>query len=148
MQSRPRNSDTSQLKHCTDFEYILLGDLRDQLRDPLDTQNTRWMLAVIEALLDQMPEEHRLKSRGGYLAEVLEEFPNWNHEVRNLKSEQYQLYDTLSDLRDQLEDGSFTEASAQFMKVAVENWIATFVSHRRNEQTLLQTALNLDIGGG
>ena len=60
----------TDLRQCTEFEYILLGDLRDLLEDPPSDENRKWLVAVLDALIDTLPKEFALKSRD-YPSEVV-----------------------------------------------------------------------------
>ena len=136
-----------QLRRCTELEYLLLGDLREMLEEQTTPQSRKWMLAVLDTLLDMLPREHRLKSLDGYLAEVLTEFPNWSVHVDRLEAEHYDLYDRLSDLRDALEDGSPQGQAANSLRFSLQQWMEAFARHRRHESDLLVSSVNIDIGG-
>lgn len=138
----------AQLRRCTELEYLLLGDLREMLEEPVSPQGRNWMLAVIDTLLDMLPREHRLKSVDGYLSEVLQEFPNWTGHVDRLEAQHYDLYDRLSDLRDELEVETLDRTAAQMLRYSLHEWMEAFVAHRRRESALMQSAVNTDIGGG
>ena len=72
------------LRTCCEFEYILIGDLRDLLDDAPSEETRRWTLAVLDALLDTLPKEFALKSQDGYLSDVLDEYPSWDNAVERL----------------------------------------------------------------
>src|SRR3990172_6700611 len=95
-----RGPSRQRIEDCTALEYILLGDLRDLLEDDVDQFTRPWLLAVLDALLDTLPREFRLKSRDGYLQEVLEEYPSWYRHVEGLRQEHEALYHNLRELRD------------------------------------------------
>ena len=139
---------TSSLRRCNELEYILFGDLRELLEEPLDKQNRKWIGAILDTLLEALPQEHRLKSADGYMAEVLEEFPNWSGQVDALESEYFDIYDRLADLRDDLGDPRRQTSSASAVRVGLSEWMQSFLTHKENESTLLQTAINLEVGGG
>lgn len=141
------NSPRVQLQRCTELEYLLLGDLREMLEAQTTPQSRRWMLAVLDTLLDMLPREHRLKSLDGYLSEVLSEFPNWSIHVDRLEAEHYDLYDRLSDLRDELEDEDPPGQAANSVRYSLQKWMEAFAQHRRMESELLVSAVNIDIGG-
>ncbi|MFV0446808.1 MAG: hypothetical protein ACK5Q5_24820 [Planctomycetaceae bacterium] len=138
----------TQLRRCTELDYLLLGDLREMLEEPLTTQTRKWMLSVLDVLLDNLPQEHRLKSVDGYLGEVLQEFPNWQGRVDRLESQHYELYDRLSDLRDDLEVDALESSVAQALRYGLHEWMEALVAHRLQETDLLQSAVNTDLGGG
>lgn len=141
-------SSAAQLQRCSELEYLLLGDLREMLEERLTPLTRRWMLSVLDVLLEHLPREHRLKSTDGYLAEVLHEFPNWSSRVHRLESRHYALYDRLSDLRDALEDDDHDAAAVTLLRYSLQEWMAAFLEHRHGELDLLQAAINTDLGGG
>lgn len=148
MHGSPAPAQAAQLRRCAELEYLLLGDLREMLEEPVTPQGRNWMLAVVDTLLDMLPHEHRLKSIDGYLSEVLTEFPNWTGHVDRLEAQHYDLYDRLSDLRDELEVETLDRTAANALKYSLQEWMEAFVQHRRRESDLLQSAMCTDIGGG
>lgn len=146
--NRSSKWSAAQLRRWTELDYLLLGDLREMLEEPLSPQSRKWMLSVLDVLLDNLPREHRLKSVDGYLNEVLTEFPNWSGHVDRLESQHYELYDRLSDLRDDLEVDTLETQSVQGLRYSLEEWMLALMNHRLQETNLLLAAVNTDIGGG
>lgn len=141
-------SREASLRQCSELQYILLGDLREMLDEPLTPQTRCWMLAVVDTLLEMIPREHRLMSVDGYLSEVLSEFPNWTSRVDKLEAEHFGLFDRLSDLRDELEQQRTERTATQTLKLSLQNWMTAFAAHRRHESALILDAVNVEIGGG
>jgi hypothetical protein len=139
---------SEELRTCTELEYILLGDLRDLLEEPPSEENSRWLLAVLDALLDALPREFELKSQDGYLSEVLLEFPNWENHVERLEQQHVELFESLHDLREQIVARHPLEEIAQRLRVDLQEWLAAFVALHRQEQNLVLTAVNLEVGTG
>jgi hypothetical protein len=146
--SAPTPSSAAQLRRCSELEYLLLGDLREMLEEPFTPRSRRWMLAVLDVLLEMIPREHRLTAAEGYLAEVLQEFPNWSARVDELQSQHYELYDRLWDLRDELEVDSLDRPAMAALRYSLKEWMEQMLAHRSRESNLLMAALNTDIGGG
>ncbi|HXY35780.1 MAG TPA: hypothetical protein VEI07_16215 [Planctomycetaceae bacterium] len=136
------------LEDYTALEYILLGDLRDLLEEPADQFTRRWLVAVLDALLDTLPREMALKESSGYLNEVLDEYPSWYRHVEDLQNEQRLLVLSLQALRDRLDSAGPYERDAKRVNEAVRQWMNRFKAHRRHETRLLQTAMNLEVGCG
>lgn len=90
------------LEEFTSLEYILLGDLRDLLEEEFSEQTSRWLSAVLDALLEALPQELALKSEDGFLEEVLCDHPHWEPQVERLRSEYVRLCVWLEELRDRL----------------------------------------------
>ena len=142
------SSSSESLKRYTELEYILVGDLRDILEDPIDDDNLRWILAVLDALLDTLPVEFELKRQGGYLREVLERHPNWLCHVTTLESQHRRLCRKLRELRNRLDDPAEVQTAAQQLKSELNEWTDGFEAHNKQEVQLLQTAMNLEVGVG
>src|SRR5260221_8654966 len=68
--------DARLLEQYTSLEYILLGDLRDILEESLDRESRRWLIAVLDALLETLPREFDLEEHDGYMAEILYSYAN------------------------------------------------------------------------
>ncbi|MGH7199629.1 MAG: hypothetical protein ACREJB_03430 [Planctomycetaceae bacterium] len=147
-QSNGEQTSWHQLRECASLKYILLGDLRDLLEEPAGPLTSKWLLAVLDALLDTLPREFELKQQGGYLEEVLEQFPNWSGEVYRLRDEYEELCQKLQDLRDQVAmEAPFTEIAAEVDR-DLREWMTHLTAHTRHEHRVLQTAFNLDVGIG
>ena len=136
------------LEECATFEYILLGDLRDLLEEPTDEMTCKWLLAVLGALLQTLPRDFELQDEGGYLAEVIEAFPNWSVQVDRLLQERETLFSNLRRLRERItQEIPFSEI-AQKVRHDLHGWVTSFVAFQRHERRLVQTAFNLDVGVG
>ncbi len=138
-------STDCRLLQCTELEYILLGDLRDLLEEPADAETARWMSAVLDALLDTLPEEFEIKSQDGYMREVLKDFPNWDSEVEKLEDEHYALYCQLNDLRNDLVSDDYS-LTAKRLRSKLSDWMTAFRKHRSTERSLVLMAANVEIG--
>jgi hypothetical protein len=141
-------SACESLEDYTALEYILLGDLRDLLEEPADQYTRRWLVAVLDALLETLPRQMALKESTGYLNEVLDEYPSWYRHVEDLQSEQRLLELSLQALRDRLETAGPYERDAMRVNSTVRQWMNRLTAHRRHETRLLQTAMNLECGCG
>ncbi len=140
-------STNRRLLQCTELEYILLGDLRDLLEEPADNETAHWLEAVLDALLDTLPEEFALKSDHGYLQVVLDRFPNWDTQVSRLELGYSQLLLGLEDLRDKLNGGDDFQRIASDVSSDLENWMTNFVQHHQQERELVSMAATYDVGG-
>jgi hypothetical protein len=136
------------LEDYTALEYILLGDLRDLIEVRADQYTRRWLIAVLDALLDTLPRQMALKESSGYLNEVLDEFPSWYRHVEDLQNEQRLLVLSLQALRDRLETAGPYERDAVRVNSTVRQWMNRLLAHRRHETRMLQTAMNLEVGCG
>lgn len=130
------------------LELSLLEDLHDLLLEPLDAKTTRWILAVLDVLLETLPSEIEFKEHDGYLSEVTDVQPSWCGAVDKLHEEHAALFDELHDLRRALLRQSGTPAMANRVLTNLQHWMHGLEAHHHHENRLLQTAMNLDIGGG
>lgn len=136
------------LADMTTMEYILLGDLRDLLEEQPDEQTAKWLVAILDALIDMLPRELAVKSRDGYLEDVLEEHPHWEAQVQQLHAEYKVLCVRLGVFRDQLLSRTPYAAIATQLREDLRDWMNALQAHHRHETRLMQTAVNLEVGGG
>lgn len=137
-----------QLEDCTSLEYILIGDLRDLLEEPANGETYRWLSAVLDALLDTLPRERKLKEQGGYLGNVLEEYPSWSNQVEQLQQQQNALYKKLRILRSSLENEHCFVRAASEVREELRVWMHALEAHHRHERRLVQAAFTVDVGVG
>ncbi len=136
------------LEEYATLEYILMGDLRDLLEEPPDDETRKWLLVVLDALLDTLPREFDLQEDDGYMTEVLDNYPNWLGAVEKLQLERDSLFQKLKDLHDQVaQEDSFTEI-ANLVRLELRDWMITLIAYHRHENRLMQTAMNLEVGVG
>jgi len=137
------------LTDCVALEYILLGDLRDLLEETPDKRDCKWLMAVLDTLLETLPKEDELQENGGgYLSEVVENFPNWSGEVDRLQQKRYELYEKLSSLRYRISSHRSFSQIAEEVRLDLKDWMQAFVAQNRLECRILQNAFNLDVGIG
>jgi hypothetical protein len=136
------------LEDVTSMEYILLGDLRDLLEEPFDDVTFKWLTAVVDALLQTLPQEFSRQNDGGYLSEVVEEDPNWYRYVTQLAEERRAIFRRLCDVRQHLAATRDIEQIADELRNELRAWMFRITALHRHERRLLQTAFNLDVGTG
>lgn len=140
-------SSATRIMECTELGYILMGDLRDLLEDPSAPETVHWLEAILDALLNTIPEEFALKSDDGYLREVLEDFPNWQSKVERLEDEYYALIRRLNQLRVQLNENADVAPLAPQLSRELQEWMDAYRAHHQEEQRLVLLAANLEVGG-
>jgi len=140
-QNRRSNEDNMAL------EYILLGDLRDLLEEPPNRDTRRWLLAVLNALLDTLPSDMN-DDDGEYLGEVLEEYPNWARQVDDLHEEREALFDELYIFRNQIQQRRDLEQIAERLRRELHQWMIMLAAHKRHEARIIQMAYTLEVGAG
>lgn len=129
------------------LEYLLIGDLRDLLEETPDNETRRWLLAVLEELLDLLPNEFEYEDQGGYLAEVCEQNPNWSNTVERLHREHEGLYFSLLELRNRIAVEESFEFIADEVKEKLGRWIEAAQRHREKEESLVVDAFDTSFGG-
>jgi hypothetical protein len=140
--------DARLLEHYTSLEYILLGDLRDLLEEPAEEESRKWLLAVLDTLLDTLPRAFDLEDADGYMAEVLERYPSWSPQVERLHRDHDQLFMKLKELRGRIERNIWIAPIANEVRRDLRDWILKLIAHHRGETRLMQTAMNLEVGAG
>ncbi|MCC7419102.1 MAG: hypothetical protein IT428_02355 [Planctomycetaceae bacterium] len=146
--ARTLNSTPERLAQCAAFEYILLGDLRDLLEEPRDATTYRWLVAVLDALIDTVPKDFAMRSMGGYLEEVIERFPNWYDQVKALLDEQRALFDKLRLMRQSLKSNESFDGLAEDVSSSLREWMNRFIAHQRHERRLVMAAFTMECGAG
>lgn len=131
------------------FEYILLGDLRDLLEDPISGTSRKWLLAVLDALTQTLPVELELQQADeGYLSPVLERFPNWSPQVLGLHRARRNLSLQLVALRDRVENHEPLADVVRALRHDLRDWMLCYRAQCRREARMLQVAMTLDVGSG
>ena len=144
----PPEAAALRLRDCAELVYILIGDVRDVLEEPPSDENRHWLSVLLDTLLETVPEEFSLKSDGGYMSDVLDEFPHWDTRVSDLEDHYFSLYLQLRRLREQLRLRVTYEETAESLRDDLSAWIASFQEYRSEERDLVQTAVNLTVGAG
>lgn len=135
-------SQIQSLADCNEFQYLLLGDLRDILGETKDESDRKWLLAVLDVLIDLMPQERQLHERtGGYLAGVISEFPERNRLVMRLHLQKLQLDYALRDLRNRIRDEVSWVAVADQLSCELRDWMNMFTEIHHSEASLTMNSM-------
>ena len=138
---------TSSLKACCDLEYIIIGDLRQLLSEPITPQSRTPLLVLLDRLLQNLPEISRLSYEAGYMSTVLDKCPRMHHQIRTLERINWECIPALGELRDRVESELSLVDISRKTDFKLREWIEAFVSMRYRESQLLQEAFAVDIGG-
>lgn len=119
-----------------DVEYLLLGDLADLLSEDYDEENRRWILVVLEGLLDAIPAERRTErfrqSRYAY-----PDSPGMLLSLRQLEMEHDAMILQLKRLRDRVAWRlSLLDVVAAEVVQDLRRWLETFQSFCQREHRL------------
>jgi hypothetical protein len=129
------------------LEYLLIGDLRDFLDESPDRESRRSLLAVLEELLNLLPNEFEYEDQGGYLTEVCDLYPNLSNTVERLHREHDDLYFSLLELRNRIGDEQSFEFIADEVKPKLRRWIEAARRHHESEQQLIVASYDTAFGG-
>ncbi len=145
--SIPSDPSVEAIKRCYDLEYLLLGDLRQLVDEPPTAQTRFGMLVTLDRLLENLPRRLELTSEQGYMAEVLEERPNWHDRIENLLDANRDCISRLDELRRRIARELPFAETARRVSQDLREWMDSLESIREHEGQMLQNAFALDIGG-
>lgn len=148
MTTNERLRQISTLADCNEYQYLLLGDLRDLLEEFPDDSSRPWLRAVLDAIVQTMPMEREFLEDGGYLSEVIDIAPEWNRRIQLLHIRKLSLDFTIRSLRSRIEAGGDLVSLGDQTAAELRDWMTAFVEHHRMEREVIQEAFLLDIGGG
>jgi hypothetical protein len=135
------------LKSCCDLEYLLIGDLRQLLRERIPPKNQIELQLVLRRLLQNLPEVTRRSSTNGYMASVLEKCPRLHRQIKTLQTANLDCLDALKVLSDSVECESIFKDDTAETDRRLGAWIDSFGRMRSRESQLLLDAFTVDIGG-
>jgi hypothetical protein len=130
------------------LEYLLLGDLRAVLDEADEVRDNRWLLAILDQLVETLPRQFELREEGGYMCELLDRQPFLAGAIDVLHAEHTRIFKLLADLRSRVANSTQAVALADQIKMELRDWMQFLTHHNRRERTLYQTAFNLDVGVG
>lgn len=134
------------LLEYTKLEFLLLGDLRSALEERDRERDNRWLLTILDRLVETVPREFELREEGGYLREVLDVRPTLSPEVEMLQAEHSRIFLMLRRLRDSVARKATFTFLADQLQSELRDWMALLVDHNRRERALFQTTFNHDVG--
>jgi hypothetical protein len=133
------------LKACYELEYLLIGDLRQILKEPSSPENRESLLALLKLFLRNLPEVIKLASDSGTMTAVQQKCPRLYGQIKTLQTAHLDCLDELKELHDSMEIESAEEVAKTDYKIG--KWIDSFALMRIHESQLLQDAYTVDIGG-
>lgn len=147
-QSTSRLSLTvEKLQRSSALLRLLIDDLRELLEEPPDRENARWMLVVLDKMLENLEQQFELEEQQGYLADVLEQFPSWHPHVEHLRQQHALLHQQLREVRDRLA-ADRRKTVVHEMRRHLRDWIQAYEDHERRERDLIQEAFTVEPGAG
>jgi hypothetical protein len=127
---------------------VLTDDLTELLEEPAEKANTKWVLSVVDTMLDNLKDQFQLEEQDEYLAEVLQHYPNWHPQIEHLRQQHNLLHDQLCEIRERLAT-DVEESTVPFeARRQLRDWIHTYNEHQRRERQLIQDAFTLETVAG
>jgi hypothetical protein len=118
------------------LEYLLLGDLADLLSEGYDEENRKWILVVLEGLLDAIPAERRTE-RFSRLRNAYPDSPGMLLSLRQMELEHDTMILQLRRLRDRVAWRlSLLDVVAAEVVQDLRRWLVTFRNFCQREHRL------------
>lgn len=144
-----RITDTvERLARHRELLAVLIDELHDLLNEPDDPANDRFLVEIVDQMLENLDRQFELEEQDGYLADVLDEYPNWHPQVKHLLEEHHMLHEHLRQIRDRLESQVRVRTAPTAIRRQLIDWIDAYRQHDRRETDLLQEAFTLEVGVG
>ena len=135
------------MKTCCDLEYLLIGDLRQLLDEPLAAHTRQLLLAILDRLLLHLPRQFSLACQQGYMSMVLEECPHWHRQIEQLHDDNLACISSLDELRNRILQDLPFDTIAREVSNKLHLWMQSLATIRELEGQMIQEAYSLDIGG-
>ena len=118
------------------LEYLLLGDLTDLLSEGYDEENRKWILVVLDGLLDAIPAEKR-RERFSKLRAAYPDAPGMLQALMQLESEHDAMIYQLQRLRNRVAWRlSLLDVVAAEVVRDLTRWLVTFQNFCQREHRL------------
>jgi hypothetical protein len=144
---QPSGPAFEMLNAYRNLERQLLRDLRRLLAEGQTAQTRPSILEILERLLGNLTRQFALACEGGYLSEVVCEWPNWHREVEALHGANGTCFTALDELRIHVGRKPPFAPIPSHLNENLRQWIQSVMSIRGHETRLLQKAFTLDLGG-
>lgn len=144
-----RFSDTiASLRRIQQLLELLLDEALDLLSEPSDDENDRWLGIVVDKVLRNLREQFEIEEQGGYMADVLEQYPEWHPQALHLQQEHELLVTQLRQISMRMRLERCTGSLSPECRRQLEDWIKWYRQHQRRETDLIQEAFVLEVGQG
>jgi hypothetical protein len=149
MQTITQFSETIKtLRHVEELLQLLLDDAAELIAEPADEENDRWLAAVVDKILANLREQFRVEEQGGYMTDVLEQYPEWHPQVLHLQQEHQLLEAQLQEIDARMRNEQHDGAMSRECRRQLEDWIHWYRQHQRREAALVQEAFVVEVGQG
>lgn len=144
-----RFSDTiASLRHIQQLLELLLDEALDLLSEPSDDENDQWLGVVVDKVLRNLREQFEIEEKGGYMADVLEQYPEWHPQVLHLQQEHELLVNQLRQISTRMRRERRSGLLSSECRRQLEDWTKWYRQHQRRETDLAQEAFVLEVGQG
>ncbi len=137
-----------ELQNSNKLDASLLDQLRRLLEEQYDQIESEWLHGTLDALCAAVAHQFRQEEEGGYLNEVLEQFPTWERQVDELRTEHLQLQSDLAALRDAFQRPDSGNRISRELRDQIHEWFDRYSQHQHREADLILAAFTLDVGVG
>jgi glutamine synthetase adenylyltransferase len=149
MATTTRFSETiDALRQVEDLLQLLLDDATELLAEPTDEENHRWLVVIVDKMLANLLEQFRIEEHGGYMSNVLEQYPAWHPQILHLQQEHRLLEQQLQEIANRIQSERRDWSLSQECRRQLADWINWYRQHRRREIALVQEAFVLEVGQG
>ena len=132
-----RDLRAASSRELAQLEYLLLGDLRHLLSEPVTSQTQQRVATVLDLMFTMLPSRFELEESGSALSAVTRRFPNWHDQAMALRLEHAHLFEELRDLRQAVENEEGYGRLSEEVLAKIGVWIERFQTHEREERRLL-----------
>lgn len=141
-------SIVAELRRCNELLRVLSNSLVEQLQEPDDAATRGCVLDILDEMLKNLLQQFQLEEKNGYMAEVLEQFPNWHPQVEHLRQQHGLLHQQLVEIRDRIAAQPADSRLIAEMRRQLVDWTNTYNEHQEREAVLIQDAFTLETGVG
>jgi len=144
-----RLSETiDSLQQVEELLQLLLDDATELLAEPADAENDRWLVAIVDKMLANLREQFRIEEHGGYMSNVLEQYPAWHPQILHLQQEHRLLEQQLQEVANRMQSERRDWCLSHECRRQLADWVKWYRQHRRRETALVQQAFVLEVGQG
>ncbi len=127
---------------------LLLDDAAELLAEQSDEENDQWVAEIVDKMLANLREQFRVEEQGGYLVEVLEQYPEWHPQVQHLQQEHRLLEGQLGEITARMRRQRLSGRLSPECRRQLQDWITWYRQHQHRETALVQEAFVLEVGEG
>lgn len=136
------------LHHVQQLLQLLLDDAGELLVEQPDEENDQWLSVIVDKVLANLREQFQIEEQGGYMVDVLEQYPEWHPQVVHLQQEHQLLERQLREITTRMRRERLTGLLSCECRRQLQDWITWYRQHQHRETALFQEAFVLEVGQG